>query len=524
MDEIGKNTGNVNLLQDPVSQPPVNEYQQILKPVRSARVHLTEELEREGLLAMKKLGLYVDSVGNAAVMDSIKEPPSMFLLFLITSGLGLIAYIISEISNYNTIRNNWATYRCMPSITPFAKFYGYSLSETMNFCMAQAVREHAPGVINPIYKGINEVAGVVDGVYSKVESIEGGVAGLLKGFESFVINFVNSFRLLGTRVRMSFIRIKEIFGRVYGLFIAFAYAAISAITFGENLVCNPLVVFLATISGVDGICCFAPNTLIAMADGSQRPIASVKIGDTLADGGHITTTFLFDGNTTKMVRIAGVHVSGNHYVFDGGWIQAEEHAAAIDAPSLSHLWCLSTTTNQIPVVSDNGILVCADYEESSDPAVIAEAQSIAEMHLNGSAGATVPDYSLGLDPTLHVFMKNNTWKQLMNVAIGDELVGGAIVAGLVREVCPVQCQTPGGHYVSAAQLVFHGGSWVRAAHLWPTVNRDTILCHIMVSNNMAFTVGGDGEMFNVRDYAEVTSMDIQAPYAAKLKGGVGVPT
>lgn len=488
----------------------------------SGQVQLTDELEKEALLAMKKVGAYIGSNGDPAVMDSFKDPPSSFLLVLITAGLLVIALLISEVANYYEIKSNWSEYRCMPSITPFAKFYGYNLAETMNFCMAQAVKEHSPGVINPIYASINEITGVVDGVYSKVESIEGGVAGLLKGFESFLVNFVNSFRLIGTRVRMSFVRIKEIFGRIYGIFIAFSYAAISAITFGENLVCNPLVVFLGTITGVD-ICCFAPDTRIAMADGTHRSIASVKIGDLLADGGRVTSTYLFDGSATKMVRLAGVHVSGNHYVLDGEWIQADEHAASVAAPSLTYLWCLSTTTNRIPVVGDRGILVCADYEESSDPAVIVEAQSIAEMQLNGSTGPTVPDYSLGLDPTLNVFMANGTWKQLADVIIGDTLLGGAVVAGLIREVCPTQCKTPGGHYVAAAQLVFHSGSWIRAAHLWPTVDRPTVLNHLMVSNNLGFTVGADGEMFNVRDYAEVTTMDIQAPYAAKLKAAVGVP-
>jgi hypothetical protein len=40
----------------------------------------------------------------------------------------------------------------------------------------------------------------------------------------------------------------------------------------------------------------------------------------------------------------------------------------------------------------------------------------------------------------------------------------------------------------------------------------------MTTQGIPFTVGGDDEMFHVRDYAEVDSMDIQDPYDKSLKG------
>ena len=193
----------------------------------------------------------VTSHNNPIVMKSFVRPPSVTTLVLITVGLLVVAMVAAQISNYREIRANWSHYRCDPSIAPFAEFYGYNLSDNLNFCTSEAVREHAGGVITPIYSGIDKITGVVDGVYNQVESIASGVGTLLKGLRDFITNFINSMGLIGTRIRMAFIRMKDIFARVYGLFIAFAYAAVSAITFGENLVCNPLVVFLGTITGVD---------------------------------------------------------------------------------------------------------------------------------------------------------------------------------------------------------------------------------------------------------------------------------
>jgi hypothetical protein len=480
----------------------------------AAQEQLPDDLRNRALGVMKEVGAYIGSKGDPAVMSSFKQPPSLFVLVVITGVLLTITLIISEIANYYEIKQNWEHYRCMPSIAPFARFYGYNLSENMNYCISQNVKEHAPGVIDPIYQGINAVAGVVDGVYSKVEAIEGGVASLLSGFESFVINFVNSFRLIGVRVRMAFVRVKEIFARLYGVFIAFAYAAISAITFGENLVCNPLVVFLATLSGVD-VCCFAPDTRIQMEDGRTLLITEIKIGDKLWTGSEVTTTYMFEGSNTKMVLLHGVHMSANHYVLvNGHMIPAGEHPDARPAGSIPRLWCLATSNNRLPVVSSTGdMFVCADYEESSDPAVIAEAQRIAEQQLNnGRYGPTIPDYSLGLDPTFRTMMKDGSWKQLATIKIGDILANNAVVTGVIREQCDQIVNTPDKFIMSAAQLIYYETSWIRAAHVWPAVKGGVILCHLMVSNNLPFLVRGESEIYCVRDYAEITSLDIQAPY------------
>jgi hypothetical protein len=72
--------------------------------------------------------------------------------------------------------------------------------------------------------------------------------------------------------------------------------------------------------------------------------------------------------------------------------------------------------------------------------------------------------------------------------------------------------TPAGHYVSGAQLVYRG-RWVRAEHCgWPAAApTNETLIHLFVTTNL-FTVGGDDEIILVRDYAEVDSDAVQAPY------------
>jgi len=476
-------------------------------------------LEKQ-LEVLKEVNLYLGSHGNKALLDTMVKPPSLFVMILITLGLLVAAFIISEMANYYEIIQNWDEYRCKPSIAPFSKFYGYDLNENLNFCISQSVKEHAPGVINPIYSGISQVSNTIDGVYGKVVAIEGGVTGLLSGFQTFVVNFMNSFGLIGTRIRMSLIRIKDIFSRVHGIFIAFVFAGISTLTFGANLVCNPLVSFIGIIAGFD-TCCFAPDTPIAMADGSIKTIAAVRIGDHLASGDEVTSTYLFEGAGVPMIRIHGIHVSENHYLIgpEGTMIQAGAHPAAIKAPCLNRLWCLGTSNNRISVMSSEGrIMEFADYEESEEDAVITEVQAVAETLLNGPdrVGPPVLDYSLGVDPTILVLLKHSVWKPMTDIQIGDELINGAVVTGLVEEVCEDQCETPDHFYVSAAQLIQRGDDWIRAAHIWPRVARTSVMAQLMVTENKPIVVGNSKHSFLIRDYSEISHPAMQAPYDKKL--------
>jgi hypothetical protein len=457
---------------------------------------------------------------GASVASLIREPPSVLILFFITAILGFIIWILLEIADYQEIRENWGYYRCMPSITPFAKFYGHDLEETVNFCIGEAVKQHSAGVMVPIYKGVEKVAGVVDGVYEKAAAVEGGVAHLLSGFSAFVVNFANSFNLIGTRVRLGVVKVKEIFGRVHGLFMAFTFAGMSALTFGQNMACHPLVTFTADVAtgGNADLCCFAPETLVVMSGGALKEIQNVTIGDLLQDGARVTSLYRFNGRGSPMVQVHGVHVSGNHALrHEGRWVAAANHPEAVPAPELSRIICLGTSNNRIPVATGygSGILEFTDYEETDDEDVVAEAQAAAEAALGMPAGAPpVADYGLGLDPLFEVLMVGGGRKQLEEVVVGDRLAGGGSVRGVIREECDHCVVVPGGRIMSGAQLVGLSRGWQRAARLWPArrLPGRRVLCHLMLEGAPVFQVQDmDGLTYTVRDYTEVPEAT-QAPY------------
>lgn len=467
-------------------------------------------------------GVYAVATGATGPALPV-SPPSTFATILLALFLTVVAWIIAELSNYVEIQQNWATYRCSPSVMPFSRFYGHDLSETMRFCTSEAVREHAPGVIDPIYQGINKVTGVVEGVYDRVEDVAGGITDLLSGFEKFVVGFFNSFRLIGTRVRMTFIRMKGIFDRVYGVFLAFSFAAISAITFGQNMVCNPLVTFMGEITGVD-TCCFAPDTPIRMADGTTKAIQHARIGDLLFGKIEVSGLFEFDGTDVPMVNLQkDVCVSANHCVLlDGRWIQAGNHPSAKpSAISYPRIYCLNVKKGNRFCVEG---MWFTDYEETDTESVIAESKRIAEQMLNGhsykaDSHSIIPGYTLGFDSNMKVAMEDGSWKPIDKIKIGDRLQDSDEVMGVVveRVDASTTCCVPSSKHhrvrVGSSQMVWSGREWIRVGNRLPIETSEDghlLLYHLFVRDNIPFRVGCDNYSFIVRDYVEVS--EAQQPF------------
>ena len=88
--------------------------------------------------------------------------------------------------------------------------------------------------------------------------------------------------------------------------------------------------------GGGGGYCFDPSTPIQMADGSEKKIKNIQLGDD-TKGGEVTGVFQFKASD-EIHNYKGVTVAGSHYVKeDGRFIMVK------DSP-------LSTKINKIPVV------------------------------------------------------------------------------------------------------------------------------------------------------------------------------
>lgn len=445
-----------------------------------------------------------------------------FTLITITFIITLV--VLFTVGNLQEIGKNFPRYRCHPLAMPFAGFFGYDARENFGFCLSNIFNVKVSQIFGPIYK-------VLVGFTDIIRLIVDAALGLRKLFSNFLLSvngFISSVRdrvqMLLFQIRLSFIKLHNLMGRVYGTMYAIIWMGTSALTAGMNIADNDLVKFMFEF-------CFDPETPVKLADGSYVPIRAVKIGTKLAPilgnpNPVVISKFHFDGSQTPMVRIKEIQVSANHYVKDeysGQMIKAENHQNAFHISSLPELICLNVTGNRFGVGYGKPLIV-ADYDEHSSTETNIEAQTIAMKALNGtSQTCTANNYDLGIDGSFEVRMADDSWKRADEINIHDNVWNAGTVLGIVHEEC-AYCVPVGTQKISASQTIFNPESnkWMRGGGGGGDVDKESCGSGILYSFITA-TTGTieirdvDKTSYFIRDYREVPLTDMQAPYTRAVE-------
>jgi len=92
--------------------------------------------------------------------------------------------------------------------------------------------------------------------------------------------------------------------------------------------------------------CFDPNTRVQMADGSEKRIKEIQLGDN-TKGGEVTGVFQFKA-TDEIHDYKGVTVAGSHYVKeDGKFIMVQDSPISVKIDKIPVVYSLDTTGRRI---------------------------------------------------------------------------------------------------------------------------------------------------------------------------------
>ncbi len=431
---------------------------------------------------------------------------------IVTAIFAGITIAMFSMSNITEIAKNFPKYRCNPLMMPFAASFGYDPKENFNFCINSIFNTKAAEIFSPIYRLLGQFTQTITLIVNATLGVRTLFANFFLSINNFIGNVRNKIQELLFRIRIQFMKMMNLMGKVYGTMFAVIFMGTSALTAANNVSNNDLVNFLMGF-------CFEPETPVWLADGTTKPIREIKIGDMLAGTKAVTSTFVFDGTDVPMVRIGSVIVSANHYVeYNGQKIPASSHPSALPTDSLPRIYCLNVDGNEFVVGAEQ--LRVADYDEHDAPGVVDTVQKTAEKALNGSVAAMgVADYSLGFDPLSELKLKDGSWKMANNLVIGDVLFGNGTVVGLVREECEEVFVSPTGSRFSGAQLVWspgdsNSGKWSRASFEW--ADRAALpanLFQVLTTGCSAIEVRDMlGGTYFVRDYREVPLEEMETPY------------
>jgi hypothetical protein len=95
-----------------------------------------------------------------------------------------------------------------------------------------------------------------------------------------------------------------------------------------------------------GTYCFDPNTFVQMADGSEKKIKEIQLGDQ-TKGGEVTGVFQFKASD-EIHDYKGVVVAGSHYVKeDGKFIMVQDSPLSVKIDKIPVVYSLDTTGRRI---------------------------------------------------------------------------------------------------------------------------------------------------------------------------------
>ena len=444
-----------------------------------------------------------------------QEPPSLTFLIAVVVVLFLGLLIALSASFFKQIFANFGSYRCNPLLMPFAGFFGYNASENFQFCLNGILEGRLNEAFSPVFKMLGTFGSTLESVVNAALGLRNVFTNFLITVNGFIANVTRRIQSLMTQVRLSFLKMKELMGKVYGTMYAVIWMGTSGLAAANNVANNDLVKFMMEF-------CFAPATEVQRADGSWTSLDSLQIGDCLAslsssERPRVTSVFRFDGTRTPLVRIGDVVVSAAHYVeHDGEWMEASDHPDAIPLPSLPVLCCLNVTGHRF-LVGRKGLLA-ADYDEDDSEETIQTTQALALCTLNGTKATTKEpvDYSLGLCGDAEVRREDGTWTRIADLRIGDVVAHSGAVKGTVQEECALVVDTPIGP-LAAAQLVFAEHQWTRAHRVYPMLpTSPSVLYQLVTEHCGALEVRGGGSSLFLRDYREVAIPEMEAAYANKI--------
>ena len=456
----------------------------------------------------------------ATALWSISNAIFVLILIVILFLIGLTA--VGTMADFNRVKRDWANYRCNPLIMPFAGFFGENTKTNFEFCMGKIFTTHSQSYLGSVASIFTKFTTILSSMMDSVSSLRNVIASLGGGINVVFQEFTERISMFFFRLRLSAIRMKSLFMRMYAILFSVMYMGLSGISGMSSFTNTYLFSFLDTF-------CFPEETPLIVEGRGRTPICEVKIGDVLLPGrARVTATFQFEARGQPMVQLGPVTVSTNHYVLhEGRRIKAGDHPHAIAlGPWRSEklLYCLNTDTHYIPVE----YVTFMDYDETS--AGDQETMQWVDRTVNGFTAthdttAIFQEYGGAVDSSTVIQTVHGPC-EAKKIRVGDQLTTGAVVAGTIVKEVTEGVTLPSGEWVTASTLVWDNAEnqWVRASVRYPS----RVKVHDKPIQAISFVVTPNSQIelgsgIRIRDYMEVCSPDAEQYYAKYLAMDKSLP-
>lgn len=421
-------------------------------------------------------------MGDAAQAESVpsKRGSGSYVIWpviMITiSFFGYIGYLLSSMER-PVIMKNWNSTRCSVLVMFAASYFkpdddprtpGEFSTDNFSFCMKTIVHDVMEVVMAPFMDVFSGQASTTNVMTELLNGIREIIKAIYDAFLSFIEPFLLKFMAVTNQFGVKVQQIRAAFRRVSAMALSTVFTGLTfirgiqnAIDFVIKIVMIILIVLVvliillffilfpflpiilsviavivavgtasvaASAGGMKGTFCFEPSMKLSLASGASVAIQDVTLGTVLESGAVVTDIMKLDGTTSPLYSLQGILVSGSHLVLGptGGWLPVQDDPRAVPlGRTVPVLYCLNTTTHQIPVQDTAGRTVWfRDWEEIEDDDE--ETHRLWEAQVSALLGGVEPDPkgtggTCLMDPSVRVMTMNRGLVRIDHVELGDTL-------------------------------------------------------------------------------------------------------
>jgi hypothetical protein len=337
----------------------------------------------------------------------------MYALILLTVALAIgLASTFAYTQREEVIRN-WSKYRENPLFIFTAFLFKPDddprsrikfATDNFSAVIGAVIMKSMAVFFQPLMKLFSGVTAGIEESANGIMNMRGLFKNMFQKFSSITNIFQMRFGRTLNALRVTYIKLQESMNKTFGAAVASLYAGVSTFRAIDNSVRFMTIVAIAILSillvftilfffvlfpilpliaialhfvlqtpyagevtGMQEAFCFAPSTQIPTTKGPKY-IQDITLEDVLLYDGketRVQATLKFNSNYEPLYDLYGVQVSGAHiYYEDGHPVFVKDARNAHANPFTTEVvYCLITEDHKIPVLSNNGVLLFADWEE-----------------------------------------------------------------------------------------------------------------------------------------------------------------
>jgi len=392
------------------------------------------------------------------------------------------------------IYSNWNNNRCKPQYIPIAGFIaapeGQSVSsytnENFQYCLNAEATSLAGYTLQPVMYMVSALGSIIEAIENTIDSMRNMFANLRGYVAEFVKLIMGKILNITTPLIRMFIALLDSLQKTQGVLATGVFTLLSVYYSLQSLIgsifellgdmlavmliligilfaaLNPipalgfsiiymilaaliltLMIFYVLTFGIKSIKiaklpkhkCFDKNVQIHLEGNIIKPISQVNAGDILKNGTKITAIMRLDATSVRMFNLYKIIVSESHIVKYGNkWISVKDHPEAIEIQDYNepYLYCFNTNSKEIIL---NGILF-TDWDEIYDDTLMTVLDAIPTNIFEKDHTKKLVNIhrylDVGFNKETQIDLIGNTNKKIKDIQIGDTLLSGGKVYGIVE--------------------------------------------------------------------------------------------